>query len=182
MTTFQSWSLLWKYLLLIAINICNGQTTTSTEQAEDTGCPFPDDKKNPASLIGGIIAIYIICLVCAITIMVYLIKFYQNRDDPNVENRHPRLVYCTVSMVIFMNIVLFPLAIDYWTLECVTHTPWLREDEFAKNEGSWIEGFLFIAFVVLLLAWLILVVLRYDILYYIYYANNRIYYYIVYII
>ena len=168
MTARSTWSLLRTYIVLVQtlmIYICSGQ-----ESAElvDEGCPFEKQKRNPESLIGGIIAIYIICLICAIIIIVYLVKFYQNRDDPNVENRHPRLVYCTVSMVIFMNIVLFPLAIDYWTLECVTHTPWLRKDTFIKNGGSWIEGFLFIAFVVLLLAWLILVVLRYDIYIYIY--------------
>ena len=133
---------------------------TPEPRAVDEGCPFEPEKKNVHSLVGGIISIYIICLGCAIPIFVYLIKFYQHRDDPNVENRHPRLVYSSVALVIFMNIALFPLAIDYWTLECVTHTPWLRDSTLVEGNLSWIEGFLIVAFVVVLLAWLILVVLR----------------------
>mmetsp|Transcript_66888 Transcript_66888/g.59990 ORF Transcript_66888/g.59990 Transcript_66888/m.59990 type:complete len:711 (-) Transcript_66888:223-2355(-) len=175
MRTRSSWSLLWTYILFIhsiIIHICTCQTdATPTEKPLDVGCPFPEGEENVESLIGGIVAIYIICLACAITIILYLVKFYQNRDDPNVENRHPRLVYSTVSMVIFMNIVLFPLAIDYWTLECVTHTPWLRNSELVEGSLSWIESFLIIAFVVLLLAWLILVVLRVWLLRYDYGAS-----------
>lgn len=148
------------YMILFHLSFGQMSSTISEDSSAelDDDCPMDPDKANTTSLIIGVVIIYIICLSCAVLLAIYLIKFYQNRDDPNVENRHPRLVYCTVLMVIFMDIVLFPLAIDYWTLECVTHTPWLRQPGLDIVP---MESFLIIAIICVLYAWLILVVLRY---------------------
>eukprot|EP01084_Bolivina_argentea_P313360 542657_1 len=138
------------------------------EELEEEDCPIDPAKEDLSGFLAGVIIVYTICLTCAIVLIIYLIQFYRNRTDPNIENRHPRIVYATVSIVIFSNIILFPFAIEFWTLECVTHTKWLRRKRFELYP---MESFLMVTFILVLLGWLILVVLRVWLLRYDYAAS-----------
>lgn len=114
---------------------------------------------NPGSLATALVFTYLVCILSAVFILFHLIRFYhaERRGNPVIQNRHPDLVYALNAIVIFMNIFLFPVAIDFWTLECVTNTPLLRH----SNSNEILENLLCCAFISSLYAWLILIVLRY---------------------
>ena len=143
-------------------------------RSSSSGCEHTDlTENNTGSLVTAFIFTYLVCILSAALILFYLIRFYHaaqrekstrdhNHDpiNPVIRNRRPNLVYALNILVVFMNILLFPLAIDFWTLECVTKTPLLRTSKAAIDT---VQNILFCAFISIIYGWLILIVLRYAV-------------------
>merc|ERR1719361_2799421 len=127
----------------LSLSIITYSVHIRATRAVTDDCRLEED--NTSSLVTALVFTYLICIASALFILFHLIRFYdaEKRGEPVIENRHPNLVYALNALVILMNIFLFPLAIDFWTLECVTGTSLVRHPEPDNESDEIIENLLF---------------------------------------
>ena len=126
---------------------------------EESYCNIDRSNRNIGVYIGILASVYIFCITISVINGYYLYKFYKRSNEYDIQNRHPKLVYYLASFSLFINIVLTPLACEFWSIECVSNVGTIRDNNDITKSAT-MEYTLISLYIILLFAYACIILLR----------------------